>query len=155
MNNIPTPDIIESKLLAKAVFEYNGKIHILAVFERSDYYRFFHLFTARTARTPRKNWKYTKQYFGLYGTGGLGKIAMSIEEYLKNSIYRDCSFKVIYPRPIKKKDYLIWHRRIALPLENRQPATPAPGQNFKYTSAVTSGNREDIARYRKNALRSN
>lgn len=146
----PDQDITSSKLLAKAVFEYQGKIHILAVFEKSEYYRFFFLFTANKRRTPRKFWKYTKLRFGVYGGSSNH---LSIEDFFQKSIYRDCEFKVTYTKPIRKKDYLIWHRRIANPLENRSAPAPTRGQTFNYANAVTSHDNKAIKFYRPNALK--
>lgn len=147
----PDEDIISSKLLAKAVFEYKGEIHIIAVFERSEYYRFFFLFKANKRRTPRKYWKYTGLRFGT--NGGMNSAHLSIEDYLLKSIYRDCAFKVTYTKPVRKKDYLIWHRRVALPFENRSATIPTRGQTFNYANAVTSKNNKAISQYRGNAIK--
>lgn len=64
---ISTQQIILSRLISKAVTrEADGSVTIVAVFELSTYYQFFHIFKAASPRTPRKKWKYTFQYHGIH-----------------------------------------------------------------------------------------
>jgi hypothetical protein len=144
-------EIIASKLLAKVVFELNGKVMIVAVFEKSDYYKFFHTFTARTRRTPRKNWKYTKLYYTV--NAGMGKTHLSMEDFISQHFPQAISPKVTYSRPIKKRDYLIWHRRIALPFEEGLRPMIVSGSTFEYANSRTSGKRRPWGNYKKLAYR--
>lgn len=44
----------------------DGTVTIIAVFDRSTYHKFFHVFTARNKYAPRKSWKWTGQYHSIY-----------------------------------------------------------------------------------------
>ena len=68
MNTQPAhTDIIQGKVITKAVLQLAGKVHIIAVFNTSTFYQFFFHFEAPTARTPRRKWTYTQQYHMLHG----------------------------------------------------------------------------------------
>lgn len=65
------PAIISSRIISQAKsVNQDGTVTIIAVFERSTYQKFFHVFTAASKRAPRKTWKYTNQYYSIYS--GIG-----------------------------------------------------------------------------------
>lgn len=66
-------------LLAKGTIERAGgeEVMFVAVFEASQYYRFYFTFSAKSPRSPRKSWK-PIGYHGIY----LGK-HMSLDDMLK------------------------------------------------------------------------
>lgn len=133
-----------SKLLAKGVFEKEGKVHIIAVFERSDFYHFFFHFTARSKRSPRKTWKFDWQYYMVSG-GFPTKPYKSIDEFIQDH-YNVSDFKIRYS--IRVRSYKVFHERIAFPFKNYVRSMPLPGQTFDYANGITTGKRKSIA-YRR------
>lgn len=63
----PEGEIIASRIISQAKsVNPDGSVSIVAVFERSSYNKFFHVFTAPSKRSPRRTWKYTNQYYSVY-----------------------------------------------------------------------------------------
>ena len=136
-----TKAIIDSKLLAKAVIEKNGKIIIIAVFEKSEYYRFFFQFEANSRRSPRKAWRFTNLYYSVCA----GTVWKSLEQYVE-ARYPACPCRIRYI--IRKKSFDIWYERLAFPFRNYIQPSPLPGQTFGYANSISSGKPRRIA-YRK------
>jgi hypothetical protein len=59
--------ITESKLLAKVIIQSGEQLEIVAIFEKSEYYKFFFVFTAKSPNDPQKKWtlKRNSAIFGM------------------------------------------------------------------------------------------
>jgi hypothetical protein len=133
-------EIIAGRLIAKAVAQKNNRIEIVAVFETSEYHRFFFIFTARSRRSPRKSWKWTGAYQSIYP--GMGK-THTLESYVQMR-YPGQDVKI--RRYIKKAYLSTFIDRTAHPYTYLEPdRKPLPGQSFEHANAITSGHRRKIA----------
>lgn len=112
-------------ILAKATIERaNGAgVVFVAVFEASQYYKFYWTFRAKTARSPRRSWK-PIDYYGIY----MGK-HMSLDDMLK---YVAASIKDIVRTkqrfPCGRREFDEFFREIAEAY--RRPVIIPPGAKF-------------------------
>jgi len=152
-------EVFRSKLIAKATYERDGKIYIVAVFDRSSYYKFFWIFQARTRRSPRKSWKFTGQYFSIYkGASNMRDTSdafySTMEQFCSHRYeIKSYAYKVRYL--FRKKYVKTFFDRIANPLKYSIPEIPA-GATFGYASPITSGRRpskQDITAYKSAMVR--
>lgn len=143
-NQITPEEITKSKLLAKAVVEKDGKVFIVAVFERSEYYRFFFRFQAKSKRSPRKSWKYLP---GQYYIMNAGVKNHTLESFMQSN-YPGREFKVRYA--VKKKYVLTFFDRIANPTKYSIPIIPH-GATFEIANRITTG--KPLSKYDRAALR--
>jgi hypothetical protein len=127
-------EILQTKLLAKAVIEKDGKIEIIAVFAGSDFYRFFFIFHARSRRSPRKSWVWKKIYQSI--NAGMAE-TFTLETFLAR---RYAGRPVKIKHYISKKYLSTFTSRIAHSYSS--PETIAvPGATYRYAAWVSSGKR--------------
>lgn len=130
--------IIQGRVMAKAVIpQEDGTNKIVAVFEESDHHYFFYLFTApKGAR--RKAWKFTHQYYILYGRpirpGVIGYYDLKsfVQEYMHTKKFHI----TLYCTKAELADKI---ERIIHP--NIQPSIQF-NQTFEYANGITSGRRD-------------
>lgn len=134
-------EIAQSKILAKAVVEKDGKFLIVAIFEKSQQFCFAVIFTARSKRSPRKCWKTTGRYHILMDAvfpDYRGKIKEASFDILLEHSYRDWSRKVRYYH--NRKHINTFARRMAFPSEyGGIERIIVPGATYERANRITSG----------------
>lgn len=131
-------EIIQSRVMAKAVIpQEDGTNKIVVIFEASKYHHFFFVFTA-PKRARRKAWKFTHQYYILYGRlirpGVIGYYDLKsfVQEYMHAKNFRIA----LYCTKAELADKI---ERIIHP--NIQPSIQF-NQTFEYANGITSGRRD-------------
>ena len=153
-NNLPQPaDIIKGAIIAKAVIQLDGKVHIIAVFNTSTEFFFFFHFEAKTSRTPRKNWKYLHHYHQLYGDAMTtrGKtIYYTMLTFANSFMLRLKGSSMKIRNVMSAKNVREFFHHVSNPI--RTPWAPA-GSTFNVASKITSGQTHKITRSDRAAQR--
>lgn len=141
-------DIILGKLISTAKIQLSDRVRIIAIFDTSTYFMFFHEFEAATMRTPRSKWIWTKQYHTIYGNGmqqGSGSF-YTLQAYADERCRLLHGSRVIIRRKIKSIQLRQMIEGVSQPLKDYQNPQPLPGQTFAVSSKISSGKRYQITK---------
>lgn len=110
--------ILQSKLLAKVVIEGGRQLEIVAVFEKSEYYRFFFVFTAKSAGAAQATWELKRT------SSILGMTVFDLDTFVANEIRLNFRSPMTFTATklyCKAEDLREFIHRVGHPLEYVKP----------------------------------